>query len=290
MPVPPPPEPLPTDPAVNLPLQRGLNRLYDIQLAIDVMLARSANAGDPLGGLVDPDRIAAGGHSIGGLSAIQLTGGDDDMCDTYPGGGGGTLPAAQMPPCNAGVVVPSLREPRIRALVLLDASVQLTHWAELHRIGIPALLVGEDAASLAANFGGQFPPWIGSWAHQAFDGSRSAHVPSLTSACAAARVRGNAKQFHDTRCDDPSLTPYQDANELVWRYAVAFLRTELADDPGFQRLLTPGWAVVHEPFATFYVNERKNGLAPPDRFGDPSFYHSTQPDRQLDEHPSWLDE
>jgi hypothetical protein len=53
---------------------------------------------------------------------------------------------------------------------------------------------------------------------------------------------------------------------------------------------TPGWAVANEPFATFYVNERKNGLEPPAPFGDASFVHGIQPDPHLEEYPVWLEE
>jgi dienelactone hydrolase len=279
----------PTDPLTlgsNTALQRGLNRMYDIQLAIDRLLARSGTAGDLLHGLVDGGRIAAGGHSIGGLASLNVVAGDDDFCDTFPAAG-------PLPPCNAGVVVPApFRDPRIRALVLLDPSVQLVHWHELHRVSIPAILIGEDADSIAANFPG-LPGWLSAWAHQALSGKpsylaqivRSAHVPSLTSACGAALVRGDLAQFSTLRCDDPSLTPYQAANEVVWRYAIAFLKTELVGASGYQRMLTPGWAVANEPFATFFVNEKKNGQTPDAPFGDVSFVHAPQPNPEVDSPP-----
>ena len=43
------------------------------------------------------------------------------------------------------------------------------------------------------------------------------------------------------------------------------------------------------PLATFYVNERRNGLEPEDRFGDETFVHANQPNPDLDEDPVWLD-
>jgi dienelactone hydrolase len=275
----------------NTALQRGLNRLYDVQLAIDVMLARSAADGDAFQGLVDPARLAIGGHSIGGLTSIQLAGGDANLCDTYPN-------AVGIAPCVAGAAaVPApIRESRVRALLLLDPSVQLAHWDELHAIGVPAMLIGEDFDSLEANTA--FPGWLAGWAHQAFSGhpsylvsvAHSAHNPSFTSACAAARVRGNASQFSALHCDDPTLTPYQATNELVWRYAVAFLKTELAGEPGYQAMLTPGWAVSNEPFATLYVNEKKNGLEPPAPYGNITFVHTEQPDPLYEQTPVWADE
>jgi len=284
--------PAPSDPRAlgsNPSLQRALNRNYDFQLAIDRILARSETPGDLLHGLVDPARIAAGGHSIGGLSTLQVVGGDEDLCDTF-------APARSLPPCVDGVVVPApLDERRVGALVLLDPSVQLLHWTDLHRVTVPAIVIGQDYDSIEAN--SDLPGWIGGWAHQAMSGDptylasvvHSAHLPSHTSACAAALVRGDTTQYHDIRCDDPTLTPYQAANELVWRYAVAFLKTVLVGDHRYQPMLTPGWAVANEPFATFYVNERKNGQEPPAPFGDASFVHTTQPNPDLDEHPVWLE-
>jgi hypothetical protein len=82
--------------------------------------------------------------------------------------------------------------------------------------------------------------------------------------------------------DGVSTLPFRVSNEIVWRYAVAFLKTELAGEQGYQRMLTPGWAVSNEPLAMFYVNERKNGQEPAEPFGDPDFVHTNQPNPDLD--------
>ena len=114
--------PAASDPLVHV-AQRGIDRILDVKFLIDRMLLRAATPGDLLEGVIRPDRIAAGGHSFGGLTAIQLTGGDDLVCDTY------NQPSP--PPASC---VPFLDvDPRITALVLLDASTQNMRYHELAR-------------------------------------------------------------------------------------------------------------------------------------------------------------
>ena len=59
--------------AVGLHSADALNRVLDLPLVIDAMLARSATAGDLLAGTIDPERIGISGESTGGerLSAWQ---------------------------------------------------------------------------------------------------------------------------------------------------------------------------------------------------------------------------
>jgi hypothetical protein len=53
----------------------ALNRVLDVPLVIDVMLARNATAGDLLSGTIDPDRIGISGESTGGGTALRIAGG-----------------------------------------------------------------------------------------------------------------------------------------------------------------------------------------------------------------------
>jgi predicted dienelactone hydrolase len=61
--------------AVALHSADAIIRVRDLPLVIDVMLARSADDGDPLFDSVDPDRIGVWGFSAGGAAAVGATGG-----------------------------------------------------------------------------------------------------------------------------------------------------------------------------------------------------------------------
>jgi len=88
------------------------------------------------------------------------------------------------------------------------------------------------------------------------------------------------------QCLDASLTPYQTANAIVWRYTIAFLKTHLAGVHGYQHVLTPGWAVSREPFTMFFVNEKKNGRTPNTEFPDDTWFHASQPHPDMDDSPA----
>ena len=61
--------------AVGLHSADALNRVVDLPLVIDAMLARSATAGDLLAGTIDPERIGISGESTGGGTALRVAGG-----------------------------------------------------------------------------------------------------------------------------------------------------------------------------------------------------------------------
>jgi hypothetical protein len=52
--------------------------------------------------------------------------------------------------------------------------------------------------------------------------------------------------------------PSSEAHRLVTQYMVAFLKTNLAGETGYQQMLTPGWAHTHEPDIEFFVTEKRN--------------------------------
>src|SRR5262249_8825735 len=198
---------------------------------------------------------------------------------------------------------------RIKATVLLDASTQNMKYHELARVETKNIMIGEDVASgergIATGDIPAIPIGLHARAHHAYSGKpnyrvdvlNTSHVPSFTNACQAMLVRGDVglltpaqvtDQLARLHCNAPDYTPYQAANELVWRYAVAFLTTELAGDTTYQNMLTPGWAVSREPFAMFFKNERKNGETPNTEFPDDSWFHFSQPD--MTNHPDIHDE
>jgi dienelactone hydrolase len=282
--------PAPSDPLLHV-AQRGIDRILDVKFLIDSLLVRNTTAGDLLEGLIRADRIAVGGHSFGGLTSVQVTGGDDLVCDTYN--------PPNPPPATC---VPFLDvDTRISAVVLLDASTQNVRYHELARIIAAGIMIGEDVESIERGIArgdfGAVPVVLHGRAHHAYGGKpnyrvdvlESTHVASFTNACQVMLVRGDLglltpaqvqAELARLHCDDADYTPYQFANELVWRYAVAFLTTELAGDQAYKHMLTPGWAVSREPFAMFFKNERKNGQSPlpDDDFPDESWFHFSQPD------------
>ena len=54
------------------------------------------------------------------------------------------------------------------------------------------------------------------------------------------------------------LTPGTDVHTLIGKYTVAFLKANLAGESGYQRILTPGWALTKEQYAEFFVTEKRN--------------------------------
>jgi hypothetical protein len=174
-------------------------------------------------------------------------------------------------------------------------------------------MIGEDIDSIergiAAGDIPAVPLVLHGRAHHAYSGQlnyradviHTTHVASFTNACQATLVRGDIGlltpvqvQAELTRlhCNDSAYTPYQTANEIMWRYAVAFLTTELPGDNTYRNMLTPGWAVSREPLVMFFESERRGGQTPPpdNDFPDESWFHFSQPDSSgLFNHPDMVD-
>ncbi len=287
--------PAPSDP-LNHVAQRGLDRILDMKLAIDRLLLRGATPTDFFHGLIDGDRVAVGGHSFGGLTAIQLVAGDDLVCDTY------MTPPANPPPASTCVPFDDIDE-RVKAIVLLDASTQNVKYHELERITVPAIGIGEDPDSITAGFAGTLPSSLNARAHHAISGQpvyrvdvmQSRHLSSFNNACQSVLVRGDigvltlaqvAAELVRLECNNTALTSFQTANDIVWRYTIAFLKTHLTGAHGYKEVLTPGWAVAHEPFAMFFVNERRNGQTPNTEFADDAWFHLSQPNPVMEDGPT----
>ena len=77
------------------------------------LVADSKQSGNLLYGAIRPDRIAVSGHSLGGLAALALAGGDDQACDWTMG----LADPNTVPPESC---VPILPDPRIKAIVSID--------------------------------------------------------------------------------------------------------------------------------------------------------------------------
>ncbi|GIF97772.1 alpha/beta hydrolase family protein [Catellatospora citrea] len=60
--------------AAKLDVMDLLHQPEDVSAVLDALLAASAKEGDPLHGRIDADRIAAGGHSLGGMTTVGALG------------------------------------------------------------------------------------------------------------------------------------------------------------------------------------------------------------------------
>jgi hypothetical protein len=52
--------------------------------------------------------------------------------------------------------------------------------------------------------------------------------------------------------------PSAESNRLAAKYAVAFLKTVLARESGYQNILTPGYALTREQYIEFFVTEKRS--------------------------------
>jgi hypothetical protein len=68
------------------------------------------------------------------------------------------------------------------------------------------------------------------------------------------------------------------ANPIISQYMIAFIKTEVARETGYQALLTPGWALTHEPdVVEFFVTEKRSPNSIDDDWPDEFTYFIHQP-------------
>lgn len=228
----------------------------DARFALDRMLERSATEGDLFAGAIDPGRIAASGWSYGGYEALILASGDDDPCPYLDG------------PKPAWACAPSVPDPRIKALVLLDGASWVLEWEELMRVRVPVISLHTGYASLTrlGGFGG----W-NAWHHVAMRATPNFRVDidytnhyRFGIACENLVLQAE-RGYLTPATRDAQLAarecyqaPYLDSvvvYPLITEYMIAFLNTHLAGRPGLQDLLTPGHAQTREDFINFFVTE-----------------------------------
>jgi len=229
------------------------NRPRDMSFVLTDLLARNVTQGDRLHGLINPNRVAAGGHSFGGYVAEVLAAGDDGVCDTVPDEWGAK------PAWTCG---PSQPDRRFKALALLSASNDLLHFSELARVTVPTIGIGEEWNVVGAQQARQHAAFSGRPAYRV-DLAGAIHM-SFSDACEAAHVledigwdeNGDIGYFSEV-CK-PDVIPSGLAHQLTHKYMVAFLKTQLAGEPGYQSMLTPGWALTREQYIEFFVTEKGN--------------------------------
>ena len=94
---------------------RHAYRPTELKLMIDHLLAENADPASPLHGLIDPQRVGAGGHSMGGYTVMSLVG------------------------CLDGQ-----RDPRIKVAVFHSPPAWMWSGADYERIAVPSfLMIGE---------------------------------------------------------------------------------------------------------------------------------------------------
>lgn len=233
--------------------EMAYNRPRDMSRALDALLARNSAPHDLLHGTIDPQRVVASGHSIGGYAAMVLAGGDDLVCDIVD-------PATAVP----GTCVASLPDPRFGAIITLDGANAMLKFHELARVHVAAMGIGAD--SLRTSVALSIPPRQ----HAAFVGHPNyrvdVHNPvadafayhmAFSNVCASlgvyqrypemAQLWAPGFQFWlDSWCPVGAL-PAQEMYRIVTKYMVSFLNRD-------QPVLTPGYALTH-PDVDFFVTE-----------------------------------
>jgi hypothetical protein len=232
-----------------------VNRPLDLSCALDGVLARSGSSGDLLYGVVNPDQVAAAGWSLGGYAALALAGGDDMVCDTFfdPS----LLEMFGPPPLQT--CVSALPDTRFKAIVTLDGANWVLRPHELARITVPTLGIGQEFETA---YDAQARQHAAVRAHPCYrvDLNNSIHW-SFSDMWEAYQVLGDLG-IYPPEVVNPVLEAFSDAipppvaHQLVNKYMIAFLKTQLARETGYQRILTPGWAIKREPDIEFFVTER----------------------------------
>ena len=258
-----------------------VNRPRDVSFAITQLLAMSKTRGELLFRSVDPDRIAASGHSIGGYATYAVTGGDNLVCDAlWPAiVGDETLP---YPPSTC---VPTIPDRRIKAMVSLDGSSQLLRYHELARISIPSLIMGEtvdQSVEIGTLSGMPDPTQLRDWIarpHAAIDSIDSYRVDvnganhySFTNYCDAAQIffnlglissDGLTAWLSSWPCANTGIDavtiPSADGHKVVTKYMIAFLDVYFHNQDSAPWLdwwiLSPEYALTHTPTVQFFNSE-----------------------------------
>ncbi len=224
------------------------NRPRDISFTLTNLLEKNAAATGLLSGVIDPATIYASGWSLGGYAAMVLAAGDDGLCDMPD--------AVGAPPEACGATAP---DARITAIIPIDGSNQLLHFAELARVRVPVLGIGQEWTSA----GSVIPGWQAR-GHAAYSGSPSYRVDvvgtihvSFANICEAYQALQSlgiqprwGPGMYWFACVMPS-TPAAEVHRIVNQYVLAFLTHR-------QSVLTPGFALTSEPLVEFFVTERRS--------------------------------
>jgi predicted dienelactone hydrolase len=254
------------------------NRPRDVSFMLDALLAMNDDVGNLLYNSMRPDRVAAAGHSIGGYAALALAAGDDEIChfeDGYQ-----PIPACDPTADHApiadqqGHTIPTLPDPRIKAIVTLDAVNRSLRFGELGRITIPSIGIGESYGATG------WDTFLGARQHAAIPAEFNYRVDipgavhqSFTHSCTGVWATYRAglttlaqvtSQLGQPWCS--TALNQGEVNRLSAKYAIAFLKTHLAGETGYEHILTPGWALTRESNIEFFRTEPTDAVIPSGTF------------------------
>ncbi len=266
---------LPLEP-LDHPALTAMNRPRDVSFALTKLLEMNEVSGDLFYKFVNPNKIAASGHSFGGYASLALAGGDDVVCDIF----NDPFWSDYYGPPPPETCVETLPDPRIKMIVPIDGSNQCLYFYELARISIPVMGIGEEWSTLkyilVDTYG--YPDYWASWQarqHAAMQGHPCYRVDvadtyhmtfgNFCEALVIWRDKGilSQEEYDDWvswYCTAPSVAPIppEEAYRLTNKYVIAFLKTNLSKETGYQNILTPGYAITREPRIEFFVTEKSN--------------------------------
>jgi dienelactone hydrolase len=246
------------------------NRTHDVSFAITELLQKNDTVGELLYAVIDPSKIAMGGHSIGGYAALALAGGDDSICHTEMAADGG------QPETTCGPVPP---DPRIRAIAPMDGTSPDLRYYEMARTTVPSLIIGETIDHLVSYMGMNMAgAQVNVRSHSAINRRDSYRVdvtvanhisfsnrcdgPSVMSslgvdASTLASIFGSDFNTSSSRCGtdggfDPTTNPA--THQIVTTYMLGFLNTYLGrEDDSW--VLTSSYARQYQPNVEFFDSE-----------------------------------
>jgi predicted dienelactone hydrolase len=262
------------------------NRPRDASFVLTDLEQRNDAAGGLLSGAIDPSLVAAAGWSM--YTPTVLAGGDDTVWDF---GKPFDYSVLYGPTPDTVPHTPTLPDPRFKAIVLLGAANDMLKFSELVRVKVPSLILAEEWDSLV-NINPVNPMYqsLHARSHAAFSGHPNYRVEitginhmNFADTCTGLTLleaRGIPHIWDSfpwkTGICSPAL-PAAEARSIITRYMLAFLKTNLLGETGYQKMLTPGWALTHETAVEFFETEKRNPNSIYEEWPDYSSYFIHQP-------------